>query len=126
MLEKLIAWIKKNLGEMEVGDYMDLTHRVSKEAGQQGGAEFIITEIRITVNKKSISAKDLSLVKFRRELDKISENSIHKLDFMSSDAMRFAPEKAVKEKKAPRDTVYGESAVMMKLNIVHRRRIQNG
>lgn len=126
MLEKILAWIRKNLGEMEAGDYMDLTHRVSKETAPQGEAEFIITEIRITVNKKNVNAKDLSLVKFRRELDKISENSIHTLDFLSSDAMRFAPEKAVKEQKVPRDTVYGESAVMMKLSIVHRRRIQNG
>lgn len=123
MLEKILAWIKKNLGEMRAGDYMDLTHRVSKELGQQGQDQFIITEIRITVNKKNISMKDLSLVKFRRELDKISESSIHKLDFLSSDAMRFAPEKAVEEQKISRDTVYGESAVMMKLNIVHRRRL---
>lgn len=126
MLEKILAWIKKNLGEMEAGDYMDITNRVSKESGQQGKDEFIITEIRITVNKKNVSAKDLALVKFRRELDKISEKSIHTLDFMSSDAMRFAPEKAVEEKKATRDTVYGENAVMMKLSIVHRRRIKNG
>lgn len=126
MLEKILAWIKKNLGEMEAGDYMDLTNRVSKETAPQGGAEFIITEIRITVNKKNISIKDLSLIKFRQELDKISEKSIHNLDFLSSDAFRFAPEKAVEEKKMKRDAFYGENAVMMKLNIVHRRRIQNG
>lgn len=117
MIEKLLAWIKKNLGEMEVGDYMDLTTQKSEDKG------FLITEIRITVNKKNLSVKDLSLTEFRRQLDEISENSIHRLDFMSSDAMRFAPEKALEEKKASRDTVYGESAVMMKLSVIHRRRI---
>jgi len=120
MIEKLLAWIKKNLGEMEVGDYMDLTIQKSEDGG------FLFTEIRITVNKKNLCMKDLSLLEFRKQLDKISENSIHKLDFMSSDALRFAPEKAIEDKKASRDTIYGQSAVMMKLNIVHRRRIQNG
>ena len=123
MLEKLLLWIKKNLGELEAGDYMDITNRVSEEAGPQGKDEFMITEIRITVNKKNISAKGLPLVKFRNELDDISEKSIHALDFLASEATRFPPEKAVEEQKIPRDTVYGESAVMMKLNIVHRRRV---
>lgn len=126
MLKKLLAWIKKTFGELEAGDYMDIVNRVSKEVEMQGKNEFIITEIRITLNKKNLSMKDLALIEIRHELDKISENSIQGLDFMSSDAMRFAPEQAVKNDKVSRDTVYGESAIMMKINILHRRRIQNG
>jgi len=120
MIGKLFAWIEKTFGKMELGDYMDLTTRLSKDKG------CIITDIRITVNKKNFSMSNLSVIEARKEIDKISERSIHKLDFMSSDAFRFAPELAVKENKAERDALYGESAVMMKLNILHKRRIQNG
>lgn len=126
---RFLEWIQKTFGPKQIGDYLDLTERISRV--EEGHESFVsvITEIRLNLQKKIYNPgllKKECLREFRRELDGLSEFSISNLNFMETFIAAFPNEKEVQEKKTDRTEAQGGKAFLMKLEIIHRRRIKNG
>lgn len=125
---KFLKWIQDTFGPSQAGDYFDLTEKIS-QIKPQGSSASIITEMRITFQKKIYDPdllKNESLMKFREELDVLSEYSIADLQFMETAVTNFPNEKEVQQKRIDRSAAQGGKAFLMKLEIIHRRRIKNG
>lgn len=124
---KFLEWIHKTFGPKQVGDYLDLTERTSRV--QKARDISIITEIRLNLQKKIYNPKILNkecLQQFRHELDELSEFSIDRLSFMETFVADFPNEKQIQQNRTDRSEPQGGKAFLMKLEIIHRRRIKDG
>lgn len=120
---RLLEWIYTRLGPIQHGDYIDFTERISKISG------FLIREIKLNFQKKLYDPgllEEKRLLEFRTELDGLTNYSIDKLQFMESSIANFPGELAIKQQKLDRSQAAGGKSFLMKLEIIQKRRIQDG
>lgn len=111
VIAEIIGWILQEFKGQHAGDYMEVTQHLSEKDG------FFITEAKISfrtsVYKKGLDQDDMQ--RMRNELDRLTGDSIQRLEFMESTAARYTSQSILPQN--------GGTALLMRVEVLHKEKI---
>lgn len=129
--KQILDWLETKFpGKSQI----QMTEKCAKKEYPQGSFKFEITEIQIIFHRKGVADFPVKkIMEYKKDLDKITENSVILFRIVKSDVFSFEKTADLRDDQKhmillslEEETLLQETGFIMYINIFHKRRVKNG